>query len=177
MKKPISLVENKKGKPTTVIDYNSTKGGVDVVDRLLESRSCSRPSRRWPMAVFYHLLSIAAHNASIIFQKINPISTYDSFIDNLVLQLAEPFCEERLNQNKMTARQYSALWRCGIKLKSNNKKSGRCEICEENRMKMIEETGTKQKRIPVTTKICEKCKSSVCGKHSFSICQICFENN
>ncbi len=44
-------IEGEKKKPTTVLDYNSTKYGVDVVDQMARQYTCKVASRRWPVQV------------------------------------------------------------------------------------------------------------------------------
>lgn len=41
-----------KRKPSTVVDYNNTKYGVDVVDQMARIYSCKLSSRRWPVQVY-----------------------------------------------------------------------------------------------------------------------------
>nr|CAH7718289.1 unnamed protein product [Callosobruchus chinensis] len=41
------------GKPDMIMDYNRTKFGVDVVDKMCASYDVSRNSRRWPLTVFF----------------------------------------------------------------------------------------------------------------------------
>ncbi|KAJ8889165.1 hypothetical protein PR048_008659 [Dryococelus australis] len=63
-----AAIDNLKGnlnKPEIVTFYNSTKGGVDVVDKLCATYNTSRNSRRWPMTIFYSLWNIAGINANI----------------------------------------------------------------------------------------------------------------
>ncbi|KAJ8966737.1 hypothetical protein NQ314_003334 [Rhamnusium bicolor] len=55
-----------KRKPSIVTEYNQTKCGVDVVDKLCASYNCSRNTRRWPMVIFYTLLNIAGINSQVI---------------------------------------------------------------------------------------------------------------
>lgn len=47
--------------------YNSTKGGVDIVDQLYSTYNVSRNSRRCPATVFYTILHVAWINAYNIF--------------------------------------------------------------------------------------------------------------
>ncbi|KAJ8942086.1 hypothetical protein NQ314_010159 [Rhamnusium bicolor] len=43
-------------KPEMVTEYNKTKRGVDVVDKLVSSYDCARNTRRWPMVhILYHV--------------------------------------------------------------------------------------------------------------------------
>ncbi|KAJ8885235.1 hypothetical protein PR048_011431 [Dryococelus australis] len=64
-----TAIDNRTGnlnKPEIVTFYNSTKGGVAVVDKLCVTYNTSRNSRRWPITIFYSLLNIAGINANII---------------------------------------------------------------------------------------------------------------
>lgn len=53
-------------KPDIITFYNSTKGGVDLVDRLKSEYSVAIISYRWPLTVFYSLLKHATINEQII---------------------------------------------------------------------------------------------------------------
>jgi hypothetical protein len=58
-----------KRKPNTVLFYNDTKYGVDILDKMCKSMSVKSGVRRWPLAVFFNLLDIAAINAHILYNK------------------------------------------------------------------------------------------------------------
>lgn len=45
-----------KNKPKIIMEYNKRKGGVDVMDMLLGNPSCSQPTKRWPLRIFYWLI-------------------------------------------------------------------------------------------------------------------------
>lgn len=55
-------------KPTQIMDYNSTKGGVDTVDLMCSRISTSRRTQRWPVTIFFRLLDLAGINSLRIFQ-------------------------------------------------------------------------------------------------------------
>lgn len=57
---------NEKQKPSIVIFYNQTKGGVDEVDKKAKMYSVSRKNNRWPLTLFFRLLDIAGINAMVI---------------------------------------------------------------------------------------------------------------
>jgi len=65
-------VDDKTKKPEIIMEYNRTKGGVDTVDQLCHRYTVTRPTRRWPMCVFYGMLDIAAVNSLIVFLYNNP---------------------------------------------------------------------------------------------------------
>uniref|UniRef100_A0A8C5N4E0 PiggyBac transposable element-derived protein domain-containing protein n=1 Tax=Gouania willdenowi TaxID=441366 RepID=A0A8C5N4E0_GOUWI len=66
-----SVVETeatRKKKPNTVTDYNSMKCGVDVMDQMVRKYTVRSGTRRWPVAVFYNMIDIAALNAHVLYQ-------------------------------------------------------------------------------------------------------------
>ena len=60
--------QHRKRLPETVKFYNETKAGVDVLDQMARYHTSKTGTRRWPMAVFFNLLDLAAINALIIFK-------------------------------------------------------------------------------------------------------------
>jgi hypothetical protein len=57
---------NPKKKPAMILEYNATKGGVDMTDKMLRTYSTKRMTRRWPVAVFSNMLDISALDAYIV---------------------------------------------------------------------------------------------------------------
>jgi len=47
-------------KPEIVNYHNTTKCGVDVLDKLVRTYSCKCATRRWTVSFFFNLLDIAA---------------------------------------------------------------------------------------------------------------------
>ncbi|KAJ8939444.1 hypothetical protein NQ314_011125 [Rhamnusium bicolor] len=43
-------------KPEIIQFYNSTKSGVDAVNKLCVTYNVARSTRTWPMVIYYHLL-------------------------------------------------------------------------------------------------------------------------
>lgn len=50
---------NANGKAEINVYYNSTKGGVDVLDQMCHTYSCQRRTNRWPLAFFMNLLNVS----------------------------------------------------------------------------------------------------------------------
>ena len=46
--------------------FNSTKGGVDIVDEYMARYSVARTSNRWPLILFFTLLNKVGNNSFII---------------------------------------------------------------------------------------------------------------
>lgn len=85
--------EDKKPEITTF--YNSTKGGVDVVDMMMHKYSISRNSRRWPLTVFFALLNIFFVNSYVLYVH-NPQNklTRCKFIKKVSLVLSQDTRED-----------------------------------------------------------------------------------
>ncbi|XP_056629868.1 piggyBac transposable element-derived protein 4-like [Diorhabda sublineata] len=77
-------------KPEMIMDYNTTKGRVDTVDKLCASYSAKRVARRCPMVIFYHIMNIAGINTQILFTSGLPSEAADRrifFLKNLAQDL------------------------------------------------------------------------------------------
>ncbi|GLD56432.1 piggyBac transposable element-derived protein 4-like protein [Lates japonicus] len=59
-------------KPSTILDYNATKGGVDNLDKVTGSYSTKRMTARWPLVIFYNMIDVSAYNAFVIWTEIFP---------------------------------------------------------------------------------------------------------
>lgn len=64
--------EHPKKIPEIIEYYNSTKGGVDVLDQMVRTYTCKRQTQRWPVALFSNLINISALNAYILWTEIHP---------------------------------------------------------------------------------------------------------
>lgn len=92
-------------KPNMIIDYNRTKGGVDVFDQMVSIYSCSRQTRRWPMVVFYNLLDVAALATIIIYRHSNPPRKNKKLFRNeKLIELAEELMESELDDRAQISR-------------------------------------------------------------------------
>ena len=59
-------------KPEVKLAYNEDKGGVDVVDKMIDTYRCKVATRRWPMVVFCTMIDIAALNTLGLWLFKNP---------------------------------------------------------------------------------------------------------
>ena len=84
-------------KPEIITFYNSTKGGVDMVDQMAGEYDTSRNSRRWPLTVFYTLLNVSTINAYILYCH-NPENKLKRrlFIKSVSMQLVQEALKRRL---------------------------------------------------------------------------------
>lgn len=84
--------EDKKMKPSMIVDYNKTKGGTDAMDQMLGNYTSHRKTRRWTEAVFYNLIDVAGLASFIIYKE----NTKDlklerrKFLKALAIQMCMP---------------------------------------------------------------------------------------
>jgi len=79
------------GKALMNTDYNSTKGGVDTVDKMCAAYSTSRQTRRWPLRIFFSFLDLAGINSQVVFLHNYPESILRGreFLSALALEILE----------------------------------------------------------------------------------------
>lgn len=98
--------QSEKRKPFAILDYNANKSGVDTMDQMLGTYTCKRSTKRWPLAMFYNMVDVAALAAFTIYNEMKPIRRSDrrrSFLLLLTKQLAIPNIEERALNSRITA--------------------------------------------------------------------------
>lgn len=163
-------IDDASGKPEIITDYNNTKGGVDVVDRLCANYNVARNTKRWPIVIFYSLVNVAGINSQVVYSSNNPSATVSrrSFLRNLAFELTQPHLKERATIEKLPISLKSRLREiCNITeapASSNpivNNQTGRCAICS-----------TKKNR--KTRYYCRKCSKFMCLEHIVVVCDECF---
>ena len=67
-----SAIDEEIHKPEIISFYNSTKGGVDTLDQIIRCYSSKRKTNRWPVALFFNMLDIAAYNSFLLYTNRHP---------------------------------------------------------------------------------------------------------
>ena len=57
-------------KPKVILYYNSTKSGVDILDRMVRTYTCKRMTRRWSVVLFHNMIDVSAVNAYVVWQQL-----------------------------------------------------------------------------------------------------------
>ncbi|KAE8277773.1 hypothetical protein D5F01_LYC24208 [Larimichthys crocea] len=97
-RRPAAARDNK---PAVILDYNSNKGGVDNLDKVVATYSCRRMTARWPLAVFHNILDVSSYNAFVIWRELNPDwlpgkrNKRRVFLEQLGKALVAPLIERR----------------------------------------------------------------------------------
>lgn len=76
-----SAISPDTNKPEMIMDYNAAKGGVDTVDKICNTYSVNRRTRRWPVVIFFQSLNIWGINSQIFYNTTNiaVAQTYELF--------------------------------------------------------------------------------------------------
>ncbi|KAJ8895865.1 hypothetical protein PR048_001205 [Dryococelus australis] len=77
---PFTDVSN--GKPEIISFCNHTKCGIDTLDQKVRNYYANHRTKRWPVAIFYHSVSMAYSNSYILYgmyQDVTEMNRYDFF--------------------------------------------------------------------------------------------------
>lgn len=190
---PVIESNKETAKPDIILYYNKTKSGVDNMDKLLAEYTVKRRTNRWPLALFFNIIDIAALAAYIIYMEHNPQFVSSDrrrkFLKSLSLQLCAQNIEERSKNCIVTSKLHvrsamqdvlgqelrlpipsgSATLTNQTRRDSTGRVAvvGSCYICREIKRKQRK-----------TRKACTNCRKPVCDEHAVThpICNTCFES-
>ncbi|KAK9703912.1 hypothetical protein QE152_g29016 [Popillia japonica] len=99
-----------------IIEYNQTKGGVDVVDKLWAKYNCARATRRWPIVISAVLSISPEKNAYIIYKANTQIKIpRRKFLDELGFALLDEHIRRRSQETNIpTSIRTRLINICGI---------------------------------------------------------------
>lgn len=155
-------------KPVIITTYNSTKGGVDVVDKLIATYNCSRTTRRWPMVLLYLILNVTGINSQVIYFSNHPDTKYARrfFLKMLSEELIRPHLKVRALQTNLPRSLRARLLDFSdppADVPVENVRPGRCAYCDWRKNRK-------------TKYCCFKCSTYMCLEHIVAICQTCRDN-
>ncbi|CAH8586155.1 unnamed protein product [Dicrocoelium dendriticum] len=135
-----SVQDSGKKKPETVLFYNSTKYGVDVLDQMTRALTVKSSSRRWPVQVFFNVLDLAGINSWIIYNSVcgTKISRR-SYLVGLSEELLTCIHHTRYvttgittnNSAESGSRVNIKRRQCQIGYCKGNKSQNKCSVCEK----------------------------------------------
>ncbi len=146
----VEISKDAKKRPETVHYYNRMKVGVDVLDKMLRQYSAQAATRRWPVAVFYNILDIAALNAWVLYRSCT--GTHIAQRD-FILELCKLLRSKHISRPAQAPAIAQAIpeekrRNCGVKRK-----------CAKNK----------------TTKMCMMCQRAVCGPCTVKVYSVCVD--
>lgn len=178
-KKPVLLISSMHGyqrneddrKPEIVLFYNSTKSGVDTLDKIVRNFSSKRKYRRWPPHIFFTLMDCAIYVSYKMMEAQSDYSkSHYQFKKDLAYELCLPLVKKRsqlpaLRQSVKRAMELIGLELAPISNSSENAtqgpRQGRCKDCPR-------QNDRKSK-----TK-CQQCHNFICPSHQVHTCLSCF---
>ncbi|CAG9577485.1 unnamed protein product [Danaus chrysippus] len=157
-------------KPSIITFYNSTKSGVDVVDKLARTYDVSRNCKRWPLTVFFSMLNHAGINGFIVYMLNNGIERNKTNLrKNFIKRLGLSLIEEHLRKRKDNPHIPREIRRRVCEMLNEEapappqkqpRRSQRCSFCPRNKDRK-------------TLNGCFKCNVAICKEHANLMCQNC----
>lgn len=173
--------EEGKRKSDIQLFYNSTKAGVDTVDKMVKQYSVRTLTRRWPMVHLHNLLDVTAVNSHTIWSINAKVSDQAmkhnrrDFLRALALQLAVENMQGRLRRPSGLSsdllgllEKYTGLQRQNPARQTAPAARDYCARCRDS--------GKLQRNCNKSSKLCAICQEAVCGQHSVSQ-QVCISHN
>lgn len=97
-----SEIDPETKKPVIILDYNQTKGGVDEIDKKCSNYTCSRRTRRWPLAIFFRILDLSGVNAYALYKKsVDAPVPRGQFLKDLSRLLVVPHLKRRVYNERL----------------------------------------------------------------------------
>lgn len=172
-------------KPEMVSFYNSTKSGIDTLDQKCSVYSANRKTRRWPLAVFYHMVSMTCSNAHVLFNlfgNTKQMSRYD-FLKSVALSLSYNYLQQRLLILNLPQELRIIISAVSEESADMKRRIGRRVLAREER----EEATEKSDRLEVqkTCRFCHyklkrktfykclQCQKPICLDHTRKFCNDC----
>lgn len=169
------FIDKVNNKPEIISFYNATKSGVDTLDYKCSNYSTNRRTRRWPLAIFYHLISLSCSNSHIVYSTVQQqkIDRFE-FMKAIGMSLIKKHMETRLKIPNLpqelkkiileTVRPEGHQEQSNKLVKSDKlEKRKNCRYCPYTKNRM-------------TNYKCVKCETPNCLECSKKICKICIEN-
>lgn len=168
----IDVSTGEKQKPEIISFYNTTKIGVDIVDKMCGSYNVSRNIKRWPMVIFFTMLNIASINSQVIYVG-NGFADLKRrmFIKHLANELVHDLlAQRRMKSIGIPVYLQQKLKRFGPTHEQHDyepqipPKRRRCETCTVE---------TSKRRLSKYE--CKKCHIATCLSHAVFMCPRCYK--
>lgn len=174
-------------KPEIIKYYNKTKGGVDVMDKMLAEYTVKRRTNRWTLAFFYNIIDVAGLASYIIHMEHNTqLRSTDrrrKFLKNLANELCMPAIITRSNIPTVVKNNFvrhSIELALGRQITESNNVIQRDQVNRDTTGRIqcvgycyVCRMSTRKQR--KTRKACSSCEKPICNEHSINkpVCDSC----
>lgn len=150
------------GKPEIILFYNSSKGGVDTVDKYISHYDVARISNRWSMVIFYAMLNVGGLNSFIIHKEnVNsPVAKRRLFLRTLAKEL----CREHMATRITVISTPTATKKRLRQMLDLNEEEARPAPADEDTSGRCYSCNWRKNRLSKTR--CISCKNFICREHS-----------
>lgn len=184
-------------KPEIIGFYNATKGGVDTLDMKCSNYSANRKTRRWPLAVFYHIIAVAGSNAHTLhaMYKENKKMTRYNFTREVAFGLVHNYLQMRLGISNLPNDLRAIISQAAeeatkLRVESERRWPSNDGGAASNSRQETSSIGPRKDKLVrrVTCRFCPyqkkrkagfkciKCDEAVCAECSRKICKSCVSN-
>jgi hypothetical protein len=156
------FADQKSNKPEMISFYNSMKSGIDTLDMKCSNYSANRRTRRWPLAIFYYLISVSCSNVYVMYLHKGKLTRFE-FMKSIRISLLREHMKTRLQIPNLQREERGTE---KIQTKERSDKLGKrknCRYCPYSVNRM-------------TAYKCVKCKTPNCLQCSKKLCKVCVEN-
>ena len=171
-----TIVDDEKKKPEIILYYNSTKGGVDHMDQMVQTYSCKRKTKRWPMTFFFNILDLGALAAFVVWTTKNPQWNEKKnhrrrlFLMELGYDLVQLHLDRRQHQPQALQKNVLvAMQAIGLTVTTSHPTivstattKQRCHLCPRERDRKV-------------MTHCSSCNAPCCPDHHKVVCTTCSE--
>lgn len=179
MHKDVAVGKDSRKKPNTIVFYDKTKGGVDIVDHRIGKYTTKAKSPRWPLNTFAFVLDTSIVNASTIFQELFPNDKVSSreFMWDLAKQLILPHMQRRAAIPGIQGKTRSNIARfVPVRPQQDPAMQGtsECQRCSVCIARILGDDYKRKKNcLPKSSRKYEVGRKGVCKKHTLIVCTHC----
>jgi hypothetical protein len=174
-----AVADNPANKPSQIMAYNASKGGVDTVDQMCRRFSVKRQTRRWTMSLFYTVVDIAALNTFTLFTFPNKQIQRSEFMIALGQKLCQPLIASRPTiglqcRIRLCMEQVSGAQQPVDPVEEPVEAAAMVEVIERGYCRLCHvEASAIRNGVSRSRTRCLQCHHFVCAQHVVSLCQSC----
>jgi len=92
----LPTVDSISKKPTAILTYNKSKGGVDHLDQMCAGYNSRKRTCRWPKCVFQHMIDVSAYNAFVLWKNVTGKENMKR--REFLIALGTELCKNKVNE-------------------------------------------------------------------------------